>query len=101
MNLKFETIVQIFRKKNTTKCSHHLEEHQWILLKNYLKKWPQNGPLSCYVPKTSNIFVLSLSIFFLSSDDVNEKKVDAINKMYSEKMFGDYDGERVFSKEGE
>ena len=30
-------------------CSHHFEKYQWILSKNYVKKWPQNGPLSCYV----------------------------------------------------
>ena len=49
MTLKFETILQIFQKIiQLFKCSHHFEKHQQILSKNYLKKWPQNGPLSCY-----------------------------------------------------
>ena len=48
MNLKFETIVQIFRKiiqLNAVIILKTTKEYYW---KNDLKKWPQNGPLSCY-----------------------------------------------------
>ena len=60
INLKFETIVQIFRKiiqriiqgycyKAFILLGGDFEKHKRMSSKIYPKKWPQNGPLSCYV----------------------------------------------------
>ena len=49
MNLKFETIVQIFRKIIQLNAVIILKSTNEILSKKFLKKQPQNGPLSRYV----------------------------------------------------
>ena len=38
----------IFCEDYQIKCSQHYKKHEWILSKNIQKKWPQNGPLSCF-----------------------------------------------------
>ena len=65
MNLKFETIVQIFRKIIQLNSVINLESANEYYRKNYLKKWPQNGPLSSYLFHTDHGFTSS---FYASPD---------------------------------
>ena len=49
MNLKFETIIQIFRKIIQLNAVIILKSINEYYRKFILKKWLQNGPLSCFV----------------------------------------------------